>query len=137
MLVGAMFFAGVLVMALLNPRESATTARASSDASSTPMPTPRRYHSAENLRAYYQKLMSEINPHLNFITTALVKVKGGYALYAYHDFFSEFTFSVGDDAKAVATFTNVYQDDLRQAKIVRVGVSGKGEFASGKYFEVK
>src|SRR2546423_7379979 len=40
----------------------------------------------EILRAKYERLVQEANPNLNFIQSKFTKIKGGYALWATHEY---------------------------------------------------
>jgi predicted nucleic acid-binding Zn ribbon protein len=91
----------------------------------------------ETLRIEYESLLSEANPHLNFIGSKLTKIKGGYALWATHEYFSQFTFSIGSDAKIVQSWISLNDTRLRDAGIVRVGVMGRGSYASWNYFDLR
>lgn len=91
----------------------------------------------ERLRGQYQDLLSEANPQLNFIQSKLTKMKGGYALWAVHDYFSRYTFSIGSDAKVVQAWIDENRTELHNAEIVRVGVMGRGGFASYCWFDVR
>jgi hypothetical protein len=51
----------------------------------------------ESLRSEYQAVMTGANPHLNFIDSKLTKVKGGWALWATHEYFSRYTFTIGNN----------------------------------------
>lgn len=90
----------------------------------------------ETLKADYESLLSEANPQLNFIGSKLTKIKGGYALWATHEYFSQFTFSIGSDAKVVQEWISANNGKLRQANIVRVGVMGRGSYPTWTYFDV-
>lgn len=65
------------------------------------------------------------------------KDRGGYALWATHEFFTQYSFSSGDDASLVQEWIVRNRDRLGDAEIVRVGLMGQGEFASWCYFDVK
>lgn len=91
----------------------------------------------EELAADYKEVVSNANTHLNYIDTKLTKVKGGFALWATHEYFSQFTLSIGNDAHVISAWIDSHRDDLKQAGIVRVGVMGKGGYASWSYFDIK
>jgi len=91
----------------------------------------------ERLRRDYQELLTQANPQLNFIQSKFTKMKGGYALWAVHDYFSQYTFSIGPDAKIVQKWIEDNRMELVNAEIVRVGVMGRGGFASWAYFDVR
>jgi hypothetical protein len=74
----------------------------------------------DTLQVDYQRLLSDANPHLNYITTRLNKHKGGslgstYLLWSVH-------FSIGDNAKVVSVWIERNQSELTRAGILRVGV---------------
>jgi hypothetical protein len=75
--------------------------------------------------------------HLNFIESKLTKTKKGYALWATHDFFSQYSLSAGSDAPVIQAWIVQNYGDLKKAGIVRVGLMGKGEYASGSSFELR
>lgn len=91
----------------------------------------------EQLVNEYRQLVADANPHLNFIDSKITKTKGGYALWATHDFFSQYSLSSGDDAKVIQEW--IYRNQLRleDAEVVRVGLMGRGPYSSWVYFNVK
>lgn len=91
----------------------------------------------ERLKDNYRNFVAGINPHLNYIGAKLTKTKGGYALWATHEFFTQYTFSAGDDAHQVSAWVGRNREELEQAGIVRVGVMGEGPYASWSYFDVR
>lgn len=91
----------------------------------------------QTLRYEYQVLISTANPHLNFIDTKLTKVKGGYALWATHEYFSQFTFSIGGNGPLVSKWIDENHNTLSDAEIVRVGVMGRGSYAGSVWFDVR
>lgn len=91
----------------------------------------------EELRLEYERLMVSVNPHLNYIDSKLTKTKGGYALWATHEYFSQYTFTIGDDGPAVEKWINTNHSRLNDAGIVRVGVKGRGSYATWNYFDVR
>ena len=64
-------------------------------------------------------------------------MKGGFALYAYHEFFNEYEFSAGDDAKLIQAWAGMHSRDLSKFQIVRVGVMGRGAYSSGTWYDLK
>lgn len=46
-------------------------------------------------------LVAGANPRLNYIQSKTTKMKGGYALWATHEFFTQYSFSSGNDASVV------------------------------------
>lgn len=84
----------------------------------------------ERLAESYRKTIATSNSHLNFITKKITKVKEGYAIWAVHDFFSQFTLSAGGDAQVVTTWIIANYDELQQAQIKQVGFWGSGPFGS-------
>ncbi|HEV2704947.1 MAG TPA: hypothetical protein VGV59_03425 [Pyrinomonadaceae bacterium] len=91
----------------------------------------------EELKENYRRTVAEAMPHLNFIGGKLTRTKGGYALWATHEFFSQYTFSAGDEARLVSDWMDRHRADLKASGIVRVGVMGEGPYASYVSFEVK
>lgn len=49
----------------------------------------------ENLTREYQAFLHDTNPHLNYIEGRVTKVKGGYALWGSHTYFSQYSFTIG------------------------------------------
>lgn len=74
------------------------------------------------LASAYQSHIEQTNPHLNFIQTEIVKVKGGYALFAKHTYFNRYSFDIGDLSQNVSTWIAANRPDLEAAQIIRVGV---------------
>jgi hypothetical protein len=91
----------------------------------------------EVLRVKYERVVQDANPNLNFIQSKFTKMKGGYALWATHEYFSQYTFSIGPDAKTVQEWIGENRTELLDAEIVRVGVMGRGGFAGNCYFDVR
>ena len=91
----------------------------------------------ESLRDEYLTLMSVGHPHLNYIDAKLTKVKGGYALWATHEYFTQYTFSIGGTGPLVRMWIEKHSKELSDAEIVRVGVMGRGPYASWNYFDVR
>jgi hypothetical protein len=90
----------------------------------------------ERLADDYVATVSAANPHLNFIKKKLVKTKGGYALWATHQFFSNYTFAVGNDAQIVWGWINANRAELKSVQIVKVGVMGEGPYSSYAGYKV-
>jgi len=90
----------------------------------------------ERLKNEYRDLIAHENPHLNFIKSKLTKTKKGYALWATHDFFSQYSLSAGSDAPVIQAWINENRADLMKAGIVQVGLMGEGEYATGSYFDL-
>lgn len=91
----------------------------------------------ETLRAKYQATVAQANPHLNYINSKLTKFGKGYALWATHEFFSQYTLSIGNDAHVISEWISDNELKLKDAGIIRVGVMGEGPYASWSYFDVK
>ncbi|MGH7801596.1 MAG: zinc ribbon domain-containing protein [Thermodesulfobacteriota bacterium] len=90
----------------------------------------------ERLKNEYRDLVARENSHLNFIESKLTKIKKGYALWATHDFFSQYSLSMGSDAHVIEVWINENRANLMKAGIVQVGLMGKGEYATGSYFDL-
>jgi hypothetical protein len=90
----------------------------------------------ESLRAEYQGFLTTALPHLNYIGSKLTKVKGGYALWGTHEYFTRYTFTIGDTGPAVSKWIDEHRRALEDAGIVRVGVMGRGPFSSWNYFDL-
>ena len=91
----------------------------------------------EQLAAEYRQLVADANPHLNFVESRITKIKGGYALWATHDFFSQYSLSSGDDAKVIQEWIYRNEQRLEDSEVVRVGLMGRGPYSSWVYFNVK
>jgi hypothetical protein len=103
----------------------------------SPTPTPAPAALRKELGESYRGMVAATNRHLNFIEYKYTKTKGGYALWATHDFFTQYTFSSGDEAKLVSQWIDLHYDNLKGAGVRRVGVMGTGSYASSVWFEVK
>jgi hypothetical protein len=90
----------------------------------------------DKLQVDYQTLLSDANPHLNYITTRLDKHKDGFVLWGVHTYFSQYTFSIGGDAKVVSAWIQRNQGDLKRAGILRVGVKSSESWGGSCWFEV-
>lgn len=100
----------------------------------------RREHAPQlrdELARDYQQLVTGANPHLNFIGSRITKTKGGFALWATHEFFTRYSLSSGDDASVIQEWISRNREKLEEAGIVRVGLMGNGSFASWVYFDIK
>jgi hypothetical protein len=91
----------------------------------------------EELAQDYRQLVTDANPHLNFVDSKITKTKGGFALWATHDFFSQYSLSSGDDSAVIQEWISRNRRRLGDAGIVRVGLMGKGPYSSWVYFDVK
>lgn len=60
----------------------------------------------------------------------------GDGLYCVHEFYSQYTLSAGPLAQAMQAYINEYRGELLKAKVKKVGVYGRGEFASGQWYVV-
>jgi len=136
---------GTIVFSLIIAASS-TARRSSQAASFTPAqatPTPARltlepsYYRLE-LETDYLHMINEVNHgYYNHVEVKVKKAKGGYTLYAYHSFFNQYQFQIGDFGKKVSAWVSSNRAKLRLAKITRVGVYGTGAYASGTYYEVQ
>jgi hypothetical protein len=100
----------------------------------TPARSPKE--DRENWARAYQTFVSAKNQHLNWIEYRVVKSGKGYALYATHEFFTQYSFSAGEFGKEVSNWIDMFRDHLRKAGFVRVRVWGKGEYSSGAWFNL-
>lgn len=91
----------------------------------------------ETLKNSYLASVERNNPHLNYIGAKLTKINGGYALWATHEFFTQYTFSAGSEAREVNAWIDANRTELNEAGIIRVGVMGRGGFASSSWFDLK
>lgn len=90
----------------------------------------------ERLKNEYRDLVARENSHLNFIESKLTKMKKGYALWATHEFFTQYSLSAGSDARVIQAWIVENYEDLKKAGIVRVGLMGKGEYGTGSHFNL-
>jgi len=90
----------------------------------------------DDLIVSYNDTIQNANPHLNFIKSKVTKTKGGYALWAVHDFFNQYSLSIGDDAKVISEWVAENREKLQDAQIVRIGLMGKGDYAGSSYFDL-
>ena len=65
------------------------------------------------------------------------EVKGGYALWLVHDFFTQSSFSIGNDAKTVKAWMFSNYSDLKEGKIVRIGLMNSSGYLGSCWLEVK
>lgn len=91
----------------------------------------------ERLASQYASLMSQENPHLNYIGSKTTRMKGGYAIWATHEFFTRYTFSTGSDGPLTQRFIQDNWRDLERANVVRVGAMGTGPYSSYCWFDTK
>ena len=91
----------------------------------------------ESLKTSYLNLIKNENSIYNFVEAKLTKMKGGYALWAVHEFFNQYSFSAGNDARVVSQWIDENRNDLNKVGIVRVGLMGKGPYASWCYYDLK
>jgi hypothetical protein len=91
----------------------------------------------EALRAQYQQFAAATFSNLNGIQTKLTPAKGGYALWATHEYFNRYTFSIGPAAPVVSAWIAAHREELLAARIVRVGVMGRDSYDGYCYFDVK
>lgn len=90
----------------------------------------------KQLEGSFRDCVAGANTHLNFIGSRITKVKGGYAIWATHEFFTRYSFSAGNDADIVQAWINRNRQDLKDCNIVRVGLMGTGPFSSYTYFDL-
>lgn len=72
------------------------------------------------------------NRSLNYIRAEV----RGTALYCVHDFYNRYSLSVGPLAKSIEAFAEEWRAELLHAGVKRVGVYGRGEYASGAWFDI-
>jgi hypothetical protein len=76
----------------------------------------------ETLSAEYLTLVVQQYSHLNAVRPKTTKTKGGYGLWATHEFFGRYTFSAGRQAQVIDQWVFANRVRLRQAEINQVGV---------------
>lgn len=87
------------------------------------------------LEGQYRDVMAKANPHLNYIESKTTKVKGGYAIWAVHTYFSEYSFKIGSDAPITSDWIVANWSSLHDANVVQVGLksdNGYGGWCSLK-----
>jgi hypothetical protein len=86
----------------------------------------------------YLRMINEVNHnYYNHVTTAVKKSKSGYTLWAYHSFFGQYEFQIGNFGKGVSAWIDQNRDRLKIAKITRVGVHGTGPYASSTWYDIR
>lgn len=91
----------------------------------------------QELAGDYLTVISIANPHLNFIKQKTTKIKGGYALWLVHDYFTQSSFSIGDDGKLVSAWIDQNRRDLNKAGVVRVGLMNTSGYLGSCWFDLK
>jgi hypothetical protein len=76
----------------------------------------------ETLSAEYHTLVAEQYSHLNGVGSKTTKTKGGYGIWATHEFFGRYTFSAGRQARVIDQWVFANRARLQQAEIKQVGV---------------
>lgn len=87
------------------------------------------------LEGQYRDVMAKANPHLNYIESKTTKVKGGYAIWAVHTYFSSYSFKIGSDARVTSDWIIANWSALHNANVVQVGLksdNGYGGWCSLK-----
>lgn len=75
-----------------------------------------------SLKADYEQYVSNNNRHLNFIKTDLTQSKKGFELWAIHEYFNEYSLSIGDNGKEIPQWIVKNMDRIKQAGIIKVGL---------------
>jgi hypothetical protein len=91
----------------------------------------------ERLKESYKAIIATANSHLNYIDAKVVKSGKGYAIFVQHEFFSQYSFSAGDEAKLTSAWIAQNRDALEMANVVKVGLMGKGPYSSSCWLELK
>lgn len=103
----------------------------------SPAAAPKKVATKEELAELWKNTVAAQNPHLNYVDVKIQKSGKGYAIYATHEFFSQFTMSAGPDARLCEEFIDLTSEELAAAKVVRIGFWGKGPYSSGCWFDLK
>jgi hypothetical protein len=126
------------------PKSNGNQVSAKAPATPPTSPTPEWWETRppELLRSdiasdYVQMIDTSRRGFYNHVTAKTSKTKGGYTLYAYHEFFNEYEFSAGDFAHDVQKWIRENGAKLRKAGIVKVGVHGTGPYSSGVWYSTK
>ncbi len=101
-----------------------------------PLTEKDRKEARDALLLSYRLVMSKAHPHLNYITTRTTKTKGGYALWARHEYFGAYTLSIGDTAKVIQMFIDATMPDLIKGKIVKVGVQSSAGYGGSSWLNI-
>lgn len=91
----------------------------------------------DRLENNYRSTVAKANPYMNFIKSQITKMKGGYALWAVHDGFTQSSFSYGDDAKIVSAWIDTNREDLKKAQIKRVGFKNESGYLGSCFYDLK
>lgn len=75
--------------------------------------------------------------HLNYIKVAVRPAGKGVSLYCVHDLYTKHALSAGSRGPALSRWVFDHKALLAKNGVVRVGVWGTGDYASGAWFEVK
>ena len=91
----------------------------------------------ELFRVDYEEFIQLAASRLNYIKARIDKSGKGYALMAVHTFFTRHSFEIGPLGPLVERWVTEYRLKLNLARIVRVGVSGTGDYRSSTWFGVR
>lgn len=90
----------------------------------------------EQLAEDYRQTIATANSHLNFIQKKITKVKGGYAIWAVHTYFSEYSFKIGSDAHVTSNWIISNLERLHNANIVQVGLKSDNGYSGSCWLKV-
>jgi hypothetical protein len=86
------------------------------------------------LAGYFAYRCSTLGPLPQAAPVAAVQTA---AIYCQHELFGQYTFSSGQLARDVQAFITEWHSELRELRINRVGVYGRGEYATGVWYTVE
>lgn len=90
----------------------------------------------EHLAEDFRQTVATANSHLNFIQKKITKVKGGYAIWAVHTYFSEYSFKIGSDAHVTSAWIITNLESLHKANIVQVGLKSDNGYSGSCWLKV-
>ena len=102
----------------------------------TATPKPPKVATKEEIADLWRLTVATQNPHLNYVDVKIQKSGKGFAIYATHDYFTQYTMSAGPDAQLCHEFVQLTREELAAAKVVRVGFWGKGPYSRGCWLDV-
>lgn len=100
-------------------------------------PKPPKVATKEEIATLWKQIVARENPHLNYVDVKIQKSGKGFAIYATHEYFTQYTMSAGPDARLCEEFVQLVREELAAAKVVRVGFWGKGPYSSGCWLDLQ
>lgn len=88
------------------------------------------------LAVEYKEFISRNNRQFNFIETKVSKSKKGYELWAVHEYFNQYSLSIGNNGKELPEWMMDNMDRLKQAGFVKVGLKNSDRY-SAAWIDIK